>query len=128
MRLLLDSHVLIWWWAEDRKRLGKAIKYLLSPMDDIFVSSASAWEIATKYRLGKLDPGRAIDQFEESLALDGFVPLPVDMNHALKAGSYDNGHQDPFDRMLAAQAELEGMTLLTRDPAFQAFPCETVWE
>jgi PIN domain nuclease of toxin-antitoxin system len=128
LNLLLDSHVLIWWWANDRKQLGKAIDRLLSPSGGLFVSAASAWEIATKQRLGKIDPGVAMDVFEEALLADGFIPLAIDMAHALRAGSYAMPHADPFDRLLAAQAELEGLTLLTRDRALQAFPCSTLWD
>lgn len=128
MTLLLDTHVLIWWWANDRKRLGDAIDHLLKPSGTLYVSAASAWEIATKHRLGKLQPGVAMDAFEDALNADGFVPLNIGMAHALHAGCYAIPHADPFDRLLAAQAELEGLTLLTRDPAFAAFPCATLWD
>ncbi|MFB0873584.1 MULTISPECIES: type II toxin-antitoxin system VapC family toxin [unclassified Sphingobium] len=128
MNLLLDSHVLIWWWANDRKRLGKSIDHLVRPAGKLFVSAASGWEIATKHRLGKLDPGVAMDAFAEALEADGFVALDVTLAHALRAGRYTMLHGDPFDRLLAAQAEIEGLTLLTADPAFSAFPCMTLWD
>lgn len=128
MNLLLDSHVLIWWWANDRKRLGKAMEHLLSPSGTLFVSAASAWEIATKQRLGKLQPGVAMTAFEDALEADGFIPLDISTAHALHAGSYSMTHADPFDRLLAAQAELEGLTLLSCDKAFRDFPCMTLWD
>ncbi|BBD98633.1 PIN domain nuclease [Sphingobium amiense] len=128
MNLLLDSHVLIWWWANDRTRLGKAIRHITAPSGDIFVSAATAWEIATKHRLGKLQPGVAMDAFADAVEAEGFLPLDVKLGHALRAGRYALTHGDPFDRLLAAQAELEGLTLLTRDPVFAAFPCTTLWD
>ncbi|RJG54866.1 type II toxin-antitoxin system VapC family toxin [Sphingobium terrigena] len=129
MRLLLDTHGLIWWWAQYRLILGTRAHALLSdPMNDIFVSAATGWEIATKYRSGRLELPVPIDGFEAAVANEGFVALDVTMAHAVRAGTYDAQHRDPFDRLLAAQAELEGLTLLTRDPAFVAFPCTTLWD
>ena len=94
----------------------------------IFVSAASAWEIATEHRLGRLEqlPG-VVDRFSELVAADGFIHLPVTYVHSLRAGSYVLQHRDPFDRMLAAQSELEMLPLVTLDPAFSAFNCKTFW-
>ena len=127
MRVLLDTHALIWWWANDRALSGTAAELLSDGGSDIFVSAATGWEIATKHRLKKLDPGVSMDAFEELLAADGFIALPVEMGHALRAGRYRSPHADPFDRLLAGQAEMEELTLITRDPAFAGFPCRTLW-
>ena len=92
------------------------------------MSAATGWEIATKKRLGKLDiPDEIVAELPAHLGEQGFTPLAVELNHALRAGGYSQSHGDPFDRMLAAQAELEGLTLLSNDQALQAFPCDVLW-
>ncbi|WP_311267023.1 type II toxin-antitoxin system VapC family toxin [Sphingobium sp. WCS2017Hpa-17] len=128
MRLLLDTHVLIWWWT-DRSLLPDRIDRMIeSGADQIFVSSVNACEIATKARIGKLPQLLPyLDRYEAAVADADFRSLDLKAAHGLRAGAYDVPHRDPFDRMLAAQAELEGLILLTRDPAFSAFPCETLW-
>jgi PIN domain nuclease of toxin-antitoxin system len=94
----------------------------------VTVSAASAWEIATKQRLGKLDDvPLAAERFGELAAADGFSHLPVTYLHGLRAGRYTCDQRDPFDRMLAAQSELERLTLVTRDPAFESFSTDTLW-
>ena len=91
------------------------------------VSAASAWEIAAKARLGKLGIPLASERFAELVALDGFAHLPIQAAHGLRAGTYPQAHLDPFDRMLAAQAEIDGLKLVTNDPALEAFPAERLW-
>ena len=88
----------------------------------MLVSAASAWELATKVRLGKLEIAS-----RTFVASQGFALLPIQFNHGLRAGGYQQLHRDPFDRLLAAQAELEGLTLVSLDPALQAFPCHLRW-
>jgi PIN domain nuclease of toxin-antitoxin system len=113
----------------DDKRLSPASKLaIIDAGNDIFVSAASAWEIATKQRLGKLEgvPGVGA-RYAELAAADGFQHLPIDHRHALQAGGYAQEHRDPFDRMLAAQSELERLPLVTRDPAFVLFGAQTLW-
>ena len=111
MNLLLDSHVLLWWEAKD-KRLGSSAANAIVTADEVFVSAASVWEILIKRALGKL-------QFSGSLssAVDGagFLHLPITAKHAEEAAQLPQLHRDPFDRMLVAQARLEGCTLLTHD-------------
>ena len=112
MRLLLDTHVLLWWLADDA-RLGVEARTAIAAGDaQVAVSAASAWEIAIKQRLGKL---RAPDDLAAQLAQHRFVPLAVTVPHALRAEALPPVHDDPFDRMLVAQAELEGLTVVTRD-------------
>lgn len=128
MRLLADTHALLWWLADDSPLSAGARAALSSPDNEIFISAVTAWEIATKSRRGKLQyPQHDVDRLDETIAADGFRPLPLTVAHALRAGSYRIPHGDPFDRMLAAQCEIEGLTLVTRDPVFGAFGCPTLW-
>ena len=121
--LLLDTHALLWWLVEPEKLSPIAQTAIHDPAAAIFVSAASGWELATKVRLGKL-PGA------EGLLLDlpsllhqqGFQPLAVQLHHGIRAGGYPQPHRDPFDRLLAAQAELEGLQLVSVDPALATFP------
>ena len=128
MRLLLDTHALLWWFVDDERLSARARALIADEANEVLVSAASAWEIATKHRLGKLP--HAADahlRFEELVAADGFVHLPVSYRHCLRAGGYPLRHGDPFDRMLAAQAEIERVALVTLDPALADFPIETLW-
>lgn len=128
MKLLLDTHTLLWWWSSSGE-LSKTARDLLSdPANELLVSAASGWEVTTKHRLGKLgDLSDAAPRFDQLTDLHRLIRLPVSMAHGLRAGAYLMRHGDPFDRMLAAQSELESAPLVTRDPAFAAFPCETRW-
>lgn len=128
MKYLLDTHALLWWWTDDAQLSSAARLCIQDEANTILVSAASAWEISTKYRLGKLQiAGEALSRFNELLELDGFQHLPMTYLHALRAGSLPQEHRDPFDRMLAAQGELEGAKLITCDAAFSAFRVQTVW-
>lgn len=125
---LLDTHVLLWAFAEPNRLSPTAADLLVTEANELLVSAASAWEIATKFRLGKLPHvGALLDQWDEALRRLRATPLPIDGAHALRAGLYQAGHRDPFDRVLAAQAELVGCPLLTTDPAFLEFPITTIW-
>lgn len=128
VKVLLDTHAFLWALAEPDK-LSTQARALLSDEDtDVLVSSASAWEIATKYRLGKL-PGATAIVTDYAAAMRGLKArdLPITRQHALLAGSYEQAHRDPFDRMLAAQAHSEGLPLLSGDPALRQFDVELVW-
>ena len=113
MRLLADTHALLWWLAGSSELSAPAQAALADPANDVYISAATAWENAQR--------------FGEVIAAEGFHPLVLTLEHAQHAGSYAQAHGDPFDRMLAAQCELEALTLVTRDPAFQDFPCPTLW-
>jgi PIN domain nuclease of toxin-antitoxin system len=128
MKLLLDTHALLWWFTDDARLSAAARQAIINERNEVFVSAASAWEIATKQRIGKLDevPEAAI-RFAELVEADGFTHLPIGYLHALRAGGYPSLHRDPFDRMLAAQSELDRLVLVTCDPAFADFPCQTFW-
>lgn len=128
MRLLLDTLALLWWLTDDPQLSAHARELIVDEGNEVMVSAASAWEIATKQRIGKLDGVAPVAQwFSPLLAADGFQPLPITAAHALRAGAYKVDHRDPFDRMLAAQAELESVPLVTRDPALAVFSCKTLW-
>jgi PIN domain nuclease of toxin-antitoxin system len=128
MRLLLDTHALLWWFTDDA-RLSVGARQAIADSDTVVhVSAASAWEIATKQRIGKLEGvPDAVSRYAELIEADGFRHLPISHLHALRAGSWDVAHRDPFDRILAAQSALERMLLVSRDPAFALFELETLW-
>lgn len=123
MSLLLDTHVLLWWLGKD-SRLGTPAKDAIAdPETLVTVSVMSAWEISIKVALGKLNaPGDLPAQLERH----SFATLLVDLDHALLAGSLPLHHTDPFDRMLVAQAQLERLTIVTRDPRFSQYDVEVL--
>lgn len=128
MRLLLDTHALLWWLTDDAQLSATARQWLGDESNQVLVSAVSAWEIATKQRIGKLRGIAPVAHwYSDLVAADGFLHLPVSHAHALRAGAYAVAHRDPFDRLLAAQAELESLPLLTCDVALAAFACKTVW-
>ena len=117
MRLLLDTHALLWWLA-DEGLIPQAREAIADPANLVAVSAASAWEISIKKALGKLS---APDDLEQQVQTSGFIPLPITIAHALAAGQLSRHHEDPFDRMLVAQAIAEGMTIVTRDKRFEDY-------
>jgi PIN domain nuclease of toxin-antitoxin system len=120
MNYLLDTHILLWWIFDDPKLNTNCRDIIGSPAHRIFVSSASAWEIATKYRIGKLPEAKQlVEQYSQILNQANFIELPITAPHALRAGSLPILHRDPFDRMIMAQAELEKVPVMTYDNAFQ---------
>ena len=128
MRYLLDTHTLLWWWTDDHQLSDHARELISDERTEIYVSAASAWEIATKHRLGKLSEiSDAMPRFNELVQADGFTHLPVSYLHALKSGGYPQPHRDPFDRMLAAQSELELMPLISCDKALSGFDIQIIW-
>ncbi|NBM21284.1 type II toxin-antitoxin system VapC family toxin [Streptomyces sp. GC420] len=111
MRLLLDTHVVLW-WLDDSPELSADVKDLLDTESDVFLSAISPWEIALKSSLGKL-PGP--EDIAERVRDTQFTPLPITAAHGVRAGRLPLHHRDPFDRILIAQAQAEGLTLVTRD-------------
>jgi PIN domain nuclease of toxin-antitoxin system len=116
VNLLLDTHVLIWW--DEGRRLSSDSRRAISEADVVLVSAASAWEIAIKIGLGRLRPSRTVEQATQE---SGFLELPVTFRHAELVASLPAHHRDPFDRLLVAQAQVEGLTLVTRDPVFRQY-------
>jgi PIN domain nuclease of toxin-antitoxin system len=128
MRVLLDTHALL--WAAFRKDLlsARAQKLIEAPGNEIVVSAASAWEIATKYRLGKLPLAQVlVEDFVPRLTAAGYVLLSISVEHALRAGRLPADHKDPFDRMLAAQAIHEDLPLLSNDAQLDVFGVRREW-
>lgn len=128
MRLLLDTHALLWWFTDDQRLSPNAREAMADEGNIILVSAASAWEVATKHRLGKLaEAAEAVSRFDELVAADGFQHLPITHFHCIRAGQYAVDHRDPFDRMLTAQSEPEGVTLVSIDPVFKLFNTSLLW-
>ncbi|MDP1606537.1 MAG: type II toxin-antitoxin system VapC family toxin [Rhodocyclaceae bacterium] len=128
MNLLLDTHTFLWWLTDSPKLSTKAREAIADANNEAWVSAVTGWECATKHRLGKLpEAERFIARAEEIIQRAGMRRLPIDLFHGLRAGSYLDPHGDPFDRMLAAQAEIEGLILVTRDPVFSRFPVQALW-
>ena len=128
LELLLDTHALIWWLVESDRLSPEAQAAIAEPANGVHVSDASGWEIATKVRLGKLPAAKEwLDDLTGLLAAQKFQFLPITLQHGLHARRYTIPRRDPFDRLLAAQAELAMLTLVTLDPALQAFPCRMLW-
>ncbi|MGH7629766.1 MAG: type II toxin-antitoxin system VapC family toxin [Gemmatimonadales bacterium] len=113
MNILLDTHVLVWW--DEGRRLSPEARRAIREAEDVYVSAASAWEVAIKIGLGRLKPRRTVEQ---AAAESGFLELPVTFRHAARVASLPPHHRDPFDRLLVAQAAEEGLALVSRDPAF----------
>jgi PIN domain nuclease of toxin-antitoxin system len=128
MRLLLDTHAFLWWLAGDEQLPLTARAAMADETNDIFISAASAWEITTKHRLGKL-PGVAaiVGDIEAVVADQGFVPLPINLRHGQLGGDLPGPHRDPFDRMLIAQALADGLILVSNEAAFDAYGVERLW-
>ena len=128
MRILLDSHALVWFLTADA-RFSKKARAAVEERDAILcVSAVSAWEIANKVRLGRWPEAAPLaGAFKEAMTSYAFEPLPITLEHARLAGAMPGRHRDPFDRMLAAQAQIEDMPLVTADPAFRAFGIRTLW-
>ena len=125
---LLDSHALLWWWFDPDRLSTAARELLINPSTPVLVSAASVWELSLKHHQGRLpELSGAITDLPGLLQADGFEALPISLAHGLRAGGYSQPHRDPFDRMLAAQAELDRLVLLTADPQLSTFPCRTLW-
>lgn len=122
LKLLLDTHALLWWWTDPKLSLA-ARQAMADDGNQVLVGAASAQEIAINtWRLGKLPhTAQALDRYNELVTADGFAHLPISYLHSLKAGTYSSEHRDPFDRMLAAQADLEKAVLVTLDTLLRDF-------
>jgi PIN domain nuclease of toxin-antitoxin system len=119
--LLLDTHVLIWW--DEGRRLAASARRAIEEADEVYVSAATAWEVAIKIGLGRLRPTRTVEQ---ATMESGFLELPVTFRHAERVAVLPAHHRDPFGRLLVAQAEVEDLTLVTRDPVFGRYPVAVI--
>ena len=121
MKVLLDTHILLWWLADHEHLPAVAAEAIADPACEVFVSAASAWEISIKQAAGRLD---APDDLLEALAANDFGPLAITAHHAMAAGRLPPHHADPFDRILIAQAQIEGITLVSVDGRFSNYEVE----
>jgi PIN domain nuclease of toxin-antitoxin system len=128
MRLLLDTHALIW-FLEGNKSLGReASRAIENQSNDVLVSAVSAIEVTNKFRMGKLKQAELLARdFEATILAYGFAPLSVTVAHASLAGSLDIPHRDPFDRLLIAQARIEQLALISNEKAFDVFGVTRLW-
>ena len=128
MRLLLDTHALIWLFLGDERLTAKVRAQVVVPGTTTFLSAVSAMEIATKHRLGKLPEAHELATKLDALAQEqGLLELPVTVAHATLAGSLKIRHKDPFDRLLIAQARIEQLALVSNEKAFDAFGVTRLW-
>lgn len=128
MRLLLDTHALIWWLAGDETLSRRAREAIGDEANSVAVSAASAMEVATKFRIGKLPDAALLAQdFEAIIADQGFAELAITVRHARSAGELNIAHKDPFDRLLIAQAQAENMTLVSNEALFDGFAVKRIW-
>lgn len=123
MTLLLDTHVVLW-WRTDSRRLGRSVRRAIATADIVWVSAVSGWEVAIKQRLGKL---HLADSFTSMVQASDFLELPVTLRHAEQLVTLAPHHTDPFDRMLIAQAQLEGASVVTHDRQFEPYDVSIVW-
>ena len=128
MPILLDTHALLWWMIGDARLSPKARAAVGAEKAEVLVSAASAWELAMKVRLGKLpEAARLTHRLADSLAEQNFTPLAISIEHGRLGGLLPGQHRDPFDRILAAQALLEDLPLVTNDAAFASFGVKVLW-
>lgn len=126
-RYLIDTHILLWWIFDEPKLKQNAREIIQNPSNKIIVSSASAWEIATKYRIGKLPEAKElIENYDNVLEEARFSQLSITTAHSLRAGLLPIEHRDPFDRMIMAQSELEQIPVITYDRAFKTGLIEVI--
>lgn len=128
MKVLLDTHAFLWWNTDDEQLSQRARAIIADGENEIYFSAASAWEIAIKAARGKLilpeEPGAYI---ASRLKNHHFQPMPIQISHAVQVYALPHHHEDPFDRLLIAQCQLEGLQLLTLDPQIKKYDLETIW-
>lgn len=123
MKLLLDTHVVLWWQRDDR-RLNLAARRAIATADVVWVSAASAWEVSIKQALGRLT---LTEPFHVLLAADDFTEMPLSIAHAAALADLPPHHTDPFDRVLIAQAQVEGATIVSHDRALEPYGARVIW-
>jgi PIN domain nuclease of toxin-antitoxin system len=125
--VLLDTHVLLW-WLQGASKLSHAARTVIQSPGQVLVSAASAWEIAIKYKAGKLDAASAlVAHFQSVIEAENFVELPISVRHALEAGLLKGSHKDPFDRVLIAQARAERVAVVSTDKCFDDYGVSRLW-
>jgi PIN domain nuclease of toxin-antitoxin system len=128
VRVLLDTHALLWWMADSRRLSTTAHQSIANEANDVLVSAASAWEISTKFRIGKLPGGETIaSDIAGRVTHQGFTALVIDHADAERAGRLPGPHRDPFDRMLIAQALARGLPVVSLDEVFDRYGVNRIW-
>jgi PIN domain nuclease of toxin-antitoxin system len=128
VKLLLDTHAFIWWVMDDPRLTQHARDMMVQPDNDLFLSAASAWEISIKWRLGKLElPDAPLRFIPLQMSRNRIESLAITQVHGLRIGELPEIHNDPFDRMLVAQSQLEAMPIVTRDPNIARYDVEIIW-
>ena len=128
MRLLLDTHAFLWWIGDDPRLSDPARDAIADPGNEVSFSVASAWELAIKSGLGRFKPDGDLGSFlAEHVRRNSFQVLPVKLEHAVEVSSLPNQHRDPFDRLLVAQALVEELILVSRDPQVRKYAVATLW-
>ena len=128
MRLLLDTHAFLWWVIND-SRISQAASWAISDEgNEVLISAVSAWEIAIKHRVGKLpESEKLVENFVETINLEGFEELPISVDDAVRAGQLAGHHNDPFDRMLIAQALARNIPLVSNEQVFDRYGVRRLW-
>ncbi len=128
MKVLLDTHVFLWWITDDPKLSSRAREIMSNIENELYLSAASGWEISIKVQIGRLklpdEPQRFI---HSQMRTNAIQSLPILMNHALHVSTLPDHHRDPFDRLLIAQAQLEGFPILSADPQMAKYQIEAIW-
>ncbi len=127
MKVLLDTHVIIWWLEGSRKLSKRALGLLTNPKDTILVSAATAWELAIKVNLGKFNPLFPVSELSSEIEQEGFVEMPIGIDHAVRAGLLPLHHKDPFDRLLVAQAQALSVPILSADELLDLYDVNRMW-
>ncbi len=128
MRALLDTHTLLWWLSDDPALSRPARKIIADIKNTLVVSAASAWEIATKVRLGKLPTAASLAaDFAGYVEREGFQMLPISVDHGIRAGLLPGSHKDPFDRMLIAQSQADNLPILSNETVFDSYGIRRRW-
>ena len=128
MRVLLDTHALLWWLSDDQSLTRRARKIIADTNNTLIVSAASAWEIATKFRLGKLESAAELaTDFSGHIEREGFQLLSITCDHGIRAGLLRGPLKDPFDRMFIAQSQAENLPIISNEVAFDTYGVRRLW-
>jgi len=128
MKILLDTHTFLWWITDDQKLSGRAREIISDGSNELFLSAATGWEIAIKVQIGRLKlPEEPIRFILEQMRINAIQSLPIQMNHALHVSTLPQHHRDPFDRLLIATAQLEGLPILSSDHQLVNYQVEVIW-
>ena len=128
MKILFDSHALVWYLRGDRRLSLKAREIADNLESEVFISAVCVWEMATKINKGRwLEAAQIVNSLQEITLARAFTALPITIEHARVAGFLSGRHADPFDRMLASQSQVEGIPLVSADPAFRSFGTSVIW-